>query len=111
MKLTQRMTDELFEKLKAAAEADGISINAVINQACKQYVENADRPTLEKRIAQLETKMEQEIFSRKMVTDVLKHDQKGTEGRLYNLEVRMESARERLDKLDPDEDEEEDEEK
>ena len=69
-KWTQRMPDDLYDQLKAVADEDGVSINAVINKACRFYLKNEDRPTLERRIKQLEAKI-MEFDETKMVLQKL----------------------------------------
>ena len=52
--LSQRMPDDLHERVKAFAAENGLSINGVINQACEYFLSSSDFPTLERRIAALE---------------------------------------------------------
>jgi len=52
--VAQRMPDDLHERVKAFATENGLSINAVINQACEYFLSSGDFPTLERRIAALE---------------------------------------------------------
>ena len=55
--VTQRVPNDLLDKIRAAADEDGMSINAFINKACRQYVNSNDRPMLERRVRQLEAKI------------------------------------------------------
>jgi hypothetical protein len=58
MKLTQRMDESLFGELKAIANESGVSVNTVINQACEAYIKNHNAPTISKRLAEIEAKLE-----------------------------------------------------
>ena len=52
--ISQRMPEDLHERVKAFATENGLSINGVINQACEYFLSSSDFPTLERRIAALE---------------------------------------------------------
>jgi hypothetical protein len=54
MKVLLRVPDDLYGTLKNLAATSGLSINALINKACDQYVASGDMPILERRISALE---------------------------------------------------------
>ena len=59
-KLTQRVPEELHQRMAEIAKKMGISINSLFNIAVDEYVRTHDTGSLEKRIE----KLEKEVFKK-----------------------------------------------
>jgi len=100
-KTLQRIPAELHEKLKTLATASGMSVNTIINQACEAYVQYNTAPSIADRLSALEEK----LANGKPEDATLESWKRITDGAIGNLQIQMEYVRERLDALEPSDDE------
>ena len=61
VKILQRLPKVLHEQLKGLAKESELSVNAVIVQACEAFVDSHNAPTIAKRLAKIEAKLENGI--------------------------------------------------
>ena len=52
--ISQRMPDDLHERVKAFAADNGLSINVLINQACEYFLSSGGFASFERRLSALE---------------------------------------------------------
>jgi len=57
-KILLRIPTELHRQVKTLGVTSGLSVNAMIVQACEHYVQTGDIPALEQRISQLEARFD-----------------------------------------------------